>query len=63
MGVRRSNQSNIRKITKVGRASLAVTLPIDLARKLGWRERQRVVVTQKGSMLTIKDYKPGGKGK
>lgn len=58
MGAKKSTQTNIRKITKVGRQSLAVTLPIDLVRKLGWREKQRIVVTMKGKTLTIKDYKP-----
>ena len=58
MGILKSGSSAIRKITKVGRASLAVTLPIDLVRKLKWRERQRVVITKKGKTLTIKDYKP-----
>lgn len=58
MSTRKTGQTNIRKITKVGKASLAVTLPIDLVRKLGWRERQRVVVTLKGKKLTIADYEP-----
>lgn len=57
MPTRKIGQTNIRKITKVGKASLAVTLPIDLVRKLGWRDRQKVVVTAKGKTLVIKDWK------
>ena len=57
MGITKSGSSNIRKITKVGQASLAVTLPKDLVRKLKWRERQKVVVTLKGKTLMIKDWR------
>ena len=48
---------NIRKLTKLGKASLAVTLPIDLVAKLGWREKQKVKVIAKGKHLIIKDWK------
>jgi|GEM_PF-3911907 len=34
MGIVKSGSSPIRKILKVGKGSLAVTLPIDLVRKL-----------------------------
>ncbi|OGI68715.1 hypothetical protein A2738_00175 [Candidatus Nomurabacteria bacterium RIFCSPHIGHO2_01_FULL_42_15] len=57
MGITKSGSSNIRKITKVGKSSLAVTLPIDFARKLGWRERQKVVVKLEGTKIIIKDWK------
>ncbi|MFA6301228.1 MAG: hypothetical protein WC609_02670 [Candidatus Paceibacterota bacterium] len=59
MPTRKIGETNIRKITKVGRASLAVTLPIDMVRKLKWRERQKIVVSKKGSQLIIKDWKSG----
>jgi len=48
---------NIRKITRVGKTSLAVTLPKEMAADLGWREKQRVVVKRIKGGLTIKDYK------
>ncbi|MEK7140198.1 MAG: AbrB/MazE/SpoVT family DNA-binding domain-containing protein [Patescibacteria group bacterium] len=57
MGNKRSDKENIRKITKVGKGSLMVTLPIDLVRKLGWKEKQRVVVKRKGSKIIISDWK------
>lgn len=57
MPTRKTGQTNIRKITKVGKASLSVTLPIDLVRKLGWRDKQKVVVVAKGKTLVIKDWK------
>ena len=52
------HQRNIRKLTKLGGRSIGLTLPIDIIRELGWRERQKVVVTKRGKTLTIKDWKP-----
>lgn len=57
MGVRKQGQQNIRKLTRLGKKSMAVTLPIDLVEKLGWRERQKVKVIQKGKHLIIRDWK------
>lgn len=56
---KRSDETHVRKITKVGGSSLSITIPIDLARTLNWRERQKVIVVQKGSSLVIQDWKPG----
>jgi len=58
MGITKSGSSNIRKITKVGQSSLAVTLPKDFVRKLKWREKQKVVVKLSGNKLIISDWKP-----
>ncbi|MFA5966893.1 MAG: hypothetical protein WC805_00030 [Patescibacteria group bacterium] len=56
---RKIEERNIRKITKVaGGASFGITLPIELFRALGWRERQKVVVKKKGYSLIISDWKP-----
>lgn len=57
MANKKSTETGIRKLTKVGRASIAVTLPIELVRELGWRERQRVVVKKSGQNLIISDWK------
>lgn len=58
MGVRKSGQSNVRSLTKSGGGkSLGLTLPIEILRKLRWRERQKVSVKQKGKKLEIKDWK------
>lgn len=50
-------ERNIRKIAKIGRASFAITLPIDMLHKLGWREKQKVVVSLMGRHFVIKDWK------
>ena len=54
---KRSDKTNIRKLTKIGGHTLAVSIPIDMIRKLGWKERQKVVVSLKGKKLTVEDWK------
>jgi len=50
---------NIRKLLRMGRAggSVGLTLPIEIVKQLGWRERQKVVVKLKGKKITIQDWK------
>lgn len=57
MANKKTNETEIRKLTKVGRGSIAVTLPIELVRELGWRERQKVTVKKSGKNLVISDWK------
>ena len=57
MSVRKQEEINIRKITRVGKTSLAVTLPIELVRSLGWREKQRVAVKRIKGGLAIRDWR------
>ncbi len=48
---------NIRKLTRVGKASFAVTLPVEYVAKLKWKEKQRLVVKLDGRKLIISDWK------
>jgi bifunctional DNA-binding transcriptional regulator/antitoxin component of YhaV-PrlF toxin-antitoxin module len=48
---------SIRSLTKTGGKSLGITFPIDIIRRFGWKERQKLVVTSKGKSLIIKDWK------
>lgn len=48
---------NIRKITRVGKTSLAVTLPKEMAAELGWKEKQKVVVKKVHGGVLIRDWK------
>ncbi|MCF7812548.1 AbrB/MazE/SpoVT family DNA-binding domain-containing protein [Candidatus Gracilibacteria bacterium] len=57
MALSKTASQPIRKITKVGGASYSVTIPKDIVRALGWREHQKVVVTQRGQKITIEDWK------
>jgi len=55
---RKLENRNIRKITKVaGGSSFAITLPIEMVRKLGWRERQKVIARLWGKKIIIEDWK------
>lgn len=54
---RKIEEKNIRKITRVGKTSLAVTLPAEMVKDLGWRERQRVRVKRISGGIVIRDYK------
>jgi antitoxin component of MazEF toxin-antitoxin module len=56
MPTRKAEDSNIRKLTKVGQGSLAVTIPVDIVNKLKLRERQKVVVKERGGVITIRDW-------
>ena len=57
MSVRKQEERNIRKITRVGKTSLAVTLPVEIVRALGWREKQKVIVKKVRGGMLIKDWK------
>jgi hypothetical protein len=57
MSVRKQEEKNIRKITRVGKTSLAVTLPVEMTRELKWREKQRVVVKRIKGGVEIRDFR------
>ena len=58
MARRPLKEKNIRKLTRSGGGkSLGLTLPIEMVQKLGWRERQKVVVKLSGKKIIIKDWK------
>ncbi len=48
---------NIRKITRVGRASFCVTIPVEIIKRLKWKERQKVIVNKVGKKIIIEDWK------
>lgn len=56
--MRSLKEKNIRKLTKTGSGgSYALTLPIEMVEKLGWKEHQKVVVELEGKKIIIKDWK------
>jgi bifunctional DNA-binding transcriptional regulator/antitoxin component of YhaV-PrlF toxin-antitoxin module len=57
MAKRAQNESSIRKLTKLGKKSLAVTIPIEIIREFGWREKQKVIVKKSGKKIVIEDWK------
>lgn len=54
---KKSNETAIRKLTRIGKKSIGLTLPIDEVRNLGWREKQKVVVKRVRGGLFIRDFK------
>lgn len=57
MTTRKSEEKNIRKITKVGKTSLAITIPVEMHKELGWREKQKVKVKRIKGGIEVKDYR------
>jgi len=57
--MRNLSEKNIRKITKMGGRgkTMGITLPIEILKELGWRERQKVIVILKGKTISIRDWK------
>ncbi len=42
---------------KLGKSSLALTLPKEITNAFGWREKQRVVVKKIKGGLIVRDYR------
>jgi len=57
MPVQQPKGSNIRKLTKIGGKSIGLTLPIEMVRGLGWKEKQKIVVKRVKRGLLINDWK------
>jgi len=57
MPTQKREQSNIRKLTKIGGKSIGLTLPIEMVRGLGWKEKQKIVVKRVKRGLLINDWK------
>lgn len=56
----RGKDETIRKLTKVGKDSYCVTLPVGIIRKFGWKEKQKLQleVDEKKQEIRIRDWKP-----
>lgn len=57
MANKRAEERGIRKLTKQGGASIGITLPIEMVRDLGWREKRKVVVSRVRGGLMIRDWR------
>jgi len=57
MPTQKLKNKNVRKLIKLGNGSIALTLPIELVKKLGWKEKQKVVARKVFGRLLIKDWK------
>lgn len=57
MPIRKKEEKNIRKLAKIGKQSVGVTLPIEDVRELGWSKRQKLTVKRVRGGFIIKDWK------
>jgi antitoxin component of MazEF toxin-antitoxin module len=48
---------NVRKLTRQGKRSIGVILPIEMVKELKWKEKQRVKVTRIKGGMVIRDYR------
>lgn len=53
----KKEEREIRKLTKVGKKTIAVTIPIEIVRELKWKEKQKVTVKRVRGGVLIKDWK------
>jgi hypothetical protein len=53
----KKEEREIRKLTKMGKKSIGLTLPIEIVRELGWREKQRVTVKRIKGGVVVRDYR------
>lgn len=56
MARRSLEEDSIRKLTRVGQGSLAVTIPVAIIKTLGLQERQKVIVRREGKKIIIEDW-------
>ncbi len=54
---KKSADKSVRKLTKLGGKSIGLTLPIELVRELGWKEKQRVTVKRVRGGVVIRDWR------
>lgn len=59
MARRAFDERNIRVLLRFAKRSIAITLPIEVVRDLGWQERQRVRVRKAGKRIVIEEETEG----
>lgn len=57
MPTRKTEDRNIRSLTKIAGKSFGITIPIEFIRKLSWQEKQKLEVNLEGRKLVIKDWR------
>lgn len=62
MARRKLKNKHIRSLLKLaGGTSYGISLPKEEIIELGWRAKQKLVVTRYGKGILIRDWEPGGK--
>ncbi len=52
---------NVRKLSRMGKRSLGLTLPIEMIAQLGWKEKQKLSVKKVPGGVLIKDWRSPSK--
>ncbi|HPB60332.1 MAG TPA: AbrB/MazE/SpoVT family DNA-binding domain-containing protein [Candidatus Paceibacterota bacterium] len=55
--MRKLADKNTRKLQKLGKTSLAVTIPKEIITELKWREKQRVKIIRIRGGFVVRDYR------
>lgn len=56
--MKKKKEELVRKVTRVGKRSLAVVIPAEIVAKLGIHERQKLVFKLSGKKIIITDWIP-----
>ena len=56
MADKKYDERNVRKVTRNG-SSLSVSIPVEILKKLGWKEKQKVVVKKIKGGVQIRDWR------
>lgn len=59
---RKTSENSVRKLMRLGKTSLAITLPKDILLDLNWREGQKLIAKKQGKGILIQDW-PGQSAK
>jgi len=57
MAMKKLVDKSIRKLTRAGKTSLSVTIPVEIIKDLGWKEKQKVKVKRIHGGVEIRDWK------
>lgn len=55
--MKKKNEELVRKVTRVGKRSLSITIPAEIVDQLGIRERQKLVFKIERKKIIISDWK------
>lgn len=53
---RKTSDKNRRKLVRLGKTSLAITIPKEIIESLGWRDGQNIIVKKSGKKIVITDW-------
>lgn len=57
MAIKKTDEKNIRKLAKIGKQSVGVTLPIEDVRALGWRKGQKLSIKRIKGGFEVRDWR------